>query len=111
MDSASVEITSLGLSVSPSTAVAGQEITVEGTGFSTTGDNQLATLTVGGVDQAELSNRNDVDDYDVLSNGRIVITFDVPDGVTHGSKTIQVTDDDDRIGEVALMVPESQRLP
>ena len=102
LDSASVEVTALALNVSPSTAVAGQEITVEGTGFSSA--VQLDTLSVGGIGQPELSNRNDVNDYDVLSGGRIVITFDVPDGVTDGSKTIRVTDDDGRVGEVALMV-------
>ena len=102
LDSASVEVTALALNVSPSTAVAGQEITVEGTGFSS--DVQLDTLSVGGIGQPELSNRNDVSEYDVLSGGRIVITFDVPDGVTDGSKTIRVTDEDGRVGEVALMV-------
>ena len=106
LDDASVEITSLDLSVSPSSAVPGQEITVEGTGFSTDDQNQLATLTVGGVAQTNLSNRNSVSDYDVLSGGRIVISFKVPDGVTDGNKNIQVTDDDSRIGEVSLTVPE-----
>ena len=106
LDSATVEITALGLSVSPSSAVAGQEVTVEGTGFNTAADNQLKTLTVGGESQTDLSNRNAVADYDVLSGGRIVISFDVPDGVTHGSKTIQVTDDDGRVGEVSLTVPK-----
>ena len=104
LDGASVEITSLDLSVSPSTAVPGQEITVEGTGF--TSGSKLVTLTVGGVGQTKLSNRNDVIDYDVLSGGRIVISFKVPDGVTDGSKNIQVTDADSRVGEVSLTVPE-----
>jgi hypothetical protein len=104
LDTASVEITSLDLSVSPSSAVPGQEITVEGTGF--TSGSKLDTLTVGGVAQITLSNRNLVSDYDVLSGGRIVISFKVPDGVTDGSKNIQVTDDDSRVGEVSLTVPE-----
>ena len=104
LDDASVEITSLDLSVSPSSAVPGQEITVEGTGF--TSGSKLVELTVGGVAQTALSNRNMVNDYDVLSGGRIVISFKVPDGVTDGSKNIQVTDDDSRIGEVSLTVPE-----
>ena len=104
LDDASVEITSLDLSVSPNSAVPGQEITVEGTGF--TSGSKLDTLTVGGVAQITLSNRNLVSDYDVLSGGRIVISFKVPDGVTDGSKNIQVTDDDSRVGEVSLTVPE-----
>ena len=104
LDTASVEITSLDLSVSPSSAVPGQEITVEGTGF--TSGLKLATLTVGGVAQTTLSNRNSVSGYDVLSGGRVVISFKVPGGVTDGSKNIQVTDADSRIGEVSLTVPE-----
>ena len=82
---------------------------MEGTGFSTADlKSAEATLTVGGVAQTqdELSNRNSVNDYDVLSGGRVVISFKVPDGVTDGSKNIQVTDDDSRIGEVSLTVPE-----
>ena len=106
LDSATIEITALPLSVTPGIAVAGQEVTVEGTGFSTADGNQLATLTVGGIGQADLSNRNDVDEYDVLSGGRIVVTFAVPDEVTDGSQTIQVTDDEGRVGEVELIVPE-----
>ena len=104
LDSASVEITSLDLSVSPSSAVPGQEITVEGTGF--TSGMKLNTLTVGDVEQTTLSNRNSVNGYDVLSGGRVVISFKVPDGVTDGNKNIQVTDADSRIGEVSLTVPE-----
>ena len=104
LDDASVEITSLDLSVSPSSAVPGQEITVEGTGF--TSGLKLTTLTVGGVAQTTLSNRNKVNGYDVLSGGRVVISFKVPGGVTDGSKNIQVTDADSRIGEVSLTVPE-----
>ena len=106
LSSASVEITALALSVSPSTAVAGQEITVEGSGFSTAEDNQLATLMVGDKEQTILSNRRNVDDYNVLTGGGIVITFAVPDEVTDGSQTIQVTDDEGRVGEVELTVPE-----
>ena len=106
LNSSNVEITALGLSVAPTTAVAGQQVTVEGTGFSTATDNQLATLTVGGIPQTELSNRNDVDEYDVLSGGRIVISFAVPAEVTEGSNTIRITDEEGRVGEVALTVPE-----
>ena len=98
----SIEITAVGLTVSPGTAVAGQAVTVEGAGFT----EKLDKLTVGGVGQTKLTNRNDVNDYDVLSGGRIVISFKVPDGVTAGSQTIQITDTDSRVGEVALTVPE-----
>ena len=69
LNSANVEITASGLTVTPSRAVTGQEITVEGRGFSTAGDGQLASITVGGIEQTELTNNEDVDDYEVLSGG------------------------------------------
>jgi hypothetical protein len=100
----SVEITSMALSVDPSSAVAGQEITVEGSGFS--GGALLATLTVGGTAQPDLSDGNTVAATRVTSGGRVVLTFVVPDEVTDGSNTVAVTDEDGRIGEVSLTVPE-----
>ena len=99
----SVEITASALSVSPSSAVAGQEVTVEGSGFNS---GKLATLTVGGKSQDRLRNRTLVTEYDVLSGGRVVLSFVVPDEVTKGDKMIVVTDDDGRIGQVTLTVPE-----
>ena len=104
LDSTSVEITSMPLSVDPSSAVAGQEITVEGSGFS--GGALLQTLSVGGQGQTDLSNGNTVSVTRVTSGGRVVLTFLVPDEVTEGSNTVAVTDADGRIGEVSLTVPE-----
>ena len=106
LDSASVEITSLPLSVVPTTAVAGEEITVEGPGFA--GNAVVKKISVGGVIQDELSNGNNIADENTraTSSGRVVVTFMVPDGVTDGTRTIQVTDEKGRIGEVDLTVPE-----
>ena len=104
LDSTSVEITSMPLSLDPGSAVAGQEITVKGSGFS--GGVLLQTLSVGGKGQTDLSNGNDVSATRVTSGGRVVLTFVVPDGVTDGSNTVAVTDEDGRIGEVSLTVPE-----
>jgi hypothetical protein len=108
LDSTSIEITSLPLTVVPATAVAGQEITVEGTGFS--GGDYVSSITVGGIAQNALSNGNLLSDEDrrtrATSSGRVVLTFMVPDGVTDGSKSVQVTDSTGRIGSVDLTVPE-----
>ena len=108
LDSTSIEITSLPLTVVPTTAVAGQEITVEGTGFS--GGDYVSSITVGGIAQNALSNGNLLSDEDrrtrATSSGRVVLTFMVPDGVTDGSKSVQVTDSTGRIGSVDLTVPE-----
>ncbi len=104
LDSTSVDITSMPLSLDPSSAVAGQEITVEGSGFS--GGVLLQTISVGGKGQTVLSNGNEVSATRVTSGGRVVLTFVVPDEVTDGSNTVAVTDEDGRIGEVSLTVPE-----
>ncbi len=106
LSTANVEITALGLTVTPGTAVVGQVVTVGGTGFGTADDNQLSTLMVGGKSQMKLSNRNDVNDYNVLSNGRILISFAVPEGVTKGDNVIRIEDDADLVGEATLTVPE-----
>ena len=104
----SITITSLPLTVVPATAVAGQEITVEGTGFS--GGDYVELITVGGKSQNALSNGNLLSDEDrrtrATSSGRVVLTFMVPDGVTDGSKSVQVTDSTGRIGSVDLTVPK-----
>ena len=99
LDGSSVEITAIGLNVSLDEAVSGQEITVEGSGF---GSGQLASLTVGGKEQTELSNREPIDEYDILSGGRVVLSFVVPPEVTHGEKTILITAGNDRVGEVSI---------
>ena len=104
LDSTSVDITSMPLSLDPSSAVAGQEITVEGSGFSS--GALLQTLSVGGKGQTKLSNENLVSATRVTSGGRVVLTFEVPNEVTYGSNTVAVTDEDGRIGEVSLTVPE-----
>ena len=104
LDSTSVEITSMPLSLDPSSAVAGQEITVQGSGFS--GGALLDTLSVGGKGQTDLSNGNKVSATRVTSGGRVVLTFVVPDEVTDGSNTVAVNDEYGRIGEVSLTVPE-----
>jgi hypothetical protein len=108
LDSTSVEITSTPLSVSPSSAVAGQEITVQGSGFS--GGAYVDLIEVGGTKQDTLSNGNLISTNNtfVTSGGRVVLTFLVPDGVTDGSNTVGVTDETGRIGEVSLSVPEPE---
>ena len=104
LDGSSVEITAVGLDVSPSSAVAGQVITVEGSGF--TDPSTLTEITVDGIKQTTLTNRRTVISTAVLSGGRIVVSFKVPDGVTDGSQIIRVTDGGSRIGEGTLVVPE-----
>ena len=104
LDSASIEITSLPLSISPSTAVAGQEITAEGSGFDT--GELLSTIDVGGEGQDTLSDRTKVNTIRSVTGGSVTVTFAIPDGVRQGTKTVTITDDSGRIGEGELTVPK-----
>ena len=107
-----VTITGAPVTVSPSTAVAGQEVTVTGTGF-TKGDD-LATITVGGqtvtfVSSGGLNTSSTIaSDVAIDSSGNFSTSFLVPNTSTTrtaGSHKILVTDDGNLAGEVFLVVP------
>ena len=96
--SADIEIGALSLSVTPTSAVAGQQVTVSGSGFA-----RGSTIT-GTVQTKEATFPSDSDE--ATSSGRITVTFNIPAGVTHGTRTIQITDDESNVGQVSLTVPE-----
>ena len=85
--SATLQVGVLELSVEPASAVPGQEITIQGSGFND-GDD-LTSLTVGGKTVA-IPNNND----EASSNGDIVITVRVPspagDAIGDGTKKVVV---------------------
>ena len=102
LDSATVEITAIGLDASPSTAVVGQEVSITGSGF--TGD--VESIMVG--DASVCDNMADCD-IEVASGGRVVAAFDVPNDAVlagDGDYTIELTDTDGRIGTATLTIPE-----
>jgi hypothetical protein len=107
-----VTITGAPVTVSPSTAVAGQEVTVTGTGFTKSDD--LATITVGGqtvtyVSSGGLNSTDTIaDNVDTDSSGNFSTSFLIPDTATTrtaGSHKILVTDDGNLTGEVFVTVP------
>ncbi len=111
--SANVTIDALALSVSPDTAVPGQSVTIQGSGF--TGGATVSKITVGGklADVPANTTAN--------SNGDIVVTIAVPSPSTSaalgsGSKTVRVETDTgtvaspspDRVGQGTLMVTKAE---
>jgi len=107
-----VNVTGAPVTVSPSTAVAGQEVTVTGTGFTKSDD--LDTVTVGGETVTYVSSGG-LDTTDTIaanvetdSSGNFSTSFLVPDSTTTrtaGDHKILVTDDGGLTGEVFITVP------
>jgi hypothetical protein len=107
-----VDIIGAPVTVSPSTAVAGQEVTVTGTGFTKSDD--LDTITVGGQTVTNTSSGG-LDTSDTIaanvetdSSGNFSTSFLIPDSSTTrtaGSHKILVTDDGGLTGEVFVTVP------
>ena len=107
-----VTITGAPVTVDPSTAVAGQEVTVTGTGF--TKSSNLATITVGGEDvvytsSGGLSTSTTIaTGVDTDSSGNFSTSFLIPDASTTrtaGDHKILVTDDGGLTGEIVVTAP------
>ena len=105
LDSASIEINSLPLSVNPSVAVPGQVVSVEGSGFET--DAFVQSIMVGEEAVNELDDGNEIDDEDtfIVGGGRVVVSFELPD-LDDGAHTIKIVDSSDKIGEAEITVPK-----
>ena len=103
--SATLQVGVLPLDVSPSSAVPGQEITIQGSGFDD-GDD-LTSLTIGGKTVA-IPDNND----EASSNGDVVITVRVPsptdDAIGNGTKKIVLmASGSGRVAEGEVEVPEA----
>ncbi|PKB72460.1 MAG: hypothetical protein BZY87_00505 [SAR202 cluster bacterium Io17-Chloro-G6] len=106
-----VTITGAPVTVSPSTAVANQEVTVTGTGF--TKSDGIATVTVGGqtatyTSSGGLATTTTLASVDTDSSGNFSTSFLIPDSSTTrtaGAHKILVTDDSGLTGEVFVTVP------
>ena len=110
------------LAIDPSTAVTGQVIRIEGTGFE---DNAcIVEISIGGdvfVEESTSGNGvgqiNDdgsvecsslADNVEADSNGNLADTFEVPQGLKPGVYRVTVTDEQSRIGIADLTVPEPE---
>jgi len=107
-----VNITGAPVTVAPSTAVALQEVTVTGTGF--TKSSNLKSITVGGTSVTYVSSggllttTTIATGVDTDSSGNFSTSFLIPDSTTTrtaGDHKILVTDDSDLTGEVFVTAP------
>ena len=91
------------LELSPSTAVPGQEITIQGSGFKGQAIIDRANVTI----DTKPSDDASFNPPDVDSNGNVSITMRVPNQVKDGSRQVKVTDSQNRIGVATLTVPKA----
>ena len=101
LGSTMVEITALTLTLTPDTAVPGEEITLDGAGFDGTGDDAKLKedgLTVGGVPVAVSGQQGTP-----TTAGRFFIDFNVPE-VGDGAQTVRLEQAGGKIGEATLTI-------
>ena len=106
-----VDITGAPVTVTPTTGVDGQEVTVSGSGF-TAGD-AIATITVGGISVTKLSSgglatTDNVTTVSADNSGNLTASFLLPNDAvlrTAGDHKIIITDASSRTGEVMVTVP------
>jgi len=106
-----IVVSGLTLTASPSTAVSNQSITVSGSGFAKASDSPagaIATITVGGITQASLTNSSAVTTVTTDNSGNLVASFKIPNDDTTrtaGTHVLRITDNHNRIGEVSIVIP------
>ena len=88
------------LTVSPSTAVPGQEITIQGSGFGSRAN--ISSVKIDSQD-AFAGGQTAVAD----SGGNISITVRVPHSLKDGARKVEVKDSAGRVGEATLTVPKA----
>jgi len=106
-----VEVTGAPVTVTPSTGVDGQEVTISGSGF--TAGSSISTVTVGGVSVTYLSSgglatTNAVTGVTADNSGNLTASFLLPNDAvlrTAGDHKIIITDSGSRTGEVMVTVP------
>jgi len=106
-----VDVTGAPVTVTPTTAVDGQEVTISGSGF--TAGSSISTVSVGGVDVTKLSSgglatTTDITTVDADNSGNMTASFLIPNDAvlrTAGEYKIIITDSGSRTGEVMITVP------
>ena len=95
--STDIAISATSLGITPATAVAGQQVTVSGGGFSNS--TNVSSVKVQGKSWTVPSG------LQTTSTGHVTINFPVPDGVAEGDRIVEVIDADGKVGEATLIVP------
>ena len=98
---ATVEIATKSLTISPSTAVLGQKVTISGSGFTHGPDEDISSVTINGHVVPE-----DPAQFVVSHDGRVSMTVTVPKDVRDGENEVRATGWDYTLGTGTLTVPE-----
>ena len=101
--SASVTVQANVLTITPTTAVPGQEVTIQGSGF---GNGKTITELTFGAGDNVYEGTNAPAEPQSDSNGNITITVNVPMDVNAGSREVKVKSEENRIGTASLTVPK-----
>ena len=108
----SYEVTGVPVTLSPSTAVANQKITINGQGFSTNTSTTIESSTTDADDLTVDGTTITRDAISVDSSGNVVFTVTLPNDAsstrTPGNHTIRVEDSTGRVGEATLTVPDRE---
>ena len=92
------------LTVTPTTAVPGQTISIDGDGFTARGNVDLSEVTVDGVQIRS----EEGDTQAINNNGNVSFDISVPDSVSSGSATVKVVGSGDRIGTASITIAEAE---
>ena len=100
-----ISIVAKELTLSPTTAVQGQEVTVQGSGF---GGGLAVNVTVDNKGR-EASGVTTVQPFTGVADtgGNVSITIKVPNAVKSGDRTVKVTDSSGRVGQATLTVSKA----
>lgn len=102
-------VTGVPVTLSPSTAVANQKITINGQGFSTNTSTTIQSSTADADDLTVDGTTITRDAVSVDSSGNVVFTVTLPNNAsatrTPGNHTIRVEDSTGRVGEATLVIP------
>ena len=107
-----IEVAGAPVTLSPSTAVPDQKITISGTGFTTGGSATVsagsATCTSAGITVSNTCATTTHSATDVDNSGNFVLTYTVPDNSTTqvaGDYQVVVTDSSSKTGQATLTIP------
>ena len=92
------------LTVTPTTAVPGQTISIDGDGFTARGTVDLSEVTVDGVQVMTETGTTQA----INNNGNVSFDISVPDSVSSGSATVKVVGSGDRIGTATITIAKAE---
>jgi len=103
--STTIDVVGAPLTLTPSTAVPDQKITISGSGFTSGGD---ATVSANAISTGASTDTDSHTAVTIDNSGNLVTTYEVPGNATTttaGSYEVLVTDSENRTGSATLVIP------